>query len=151
MTLGAERFDCGPHILTSPESKNKSIELHVKTSDFNVELVRSKDKINLFLCCDNIHRLYFPKRHWIPWSILSFPVKQHSFISLQALGSMMASDSSELHCEGQEYQTESKWHRECCIFFLISFYIKTMQSFQRFLKYWKGCKYVNSCFMGCFG
>lgn len=110
MTLGAEGFDCHPHILTSPKSRNRSIQLHVKPS--NIELVRSKDEMNLFLCCDDIYRFSFPKRRWIPHSILSFPVKQHSLIALQALGSMMASDSSELHCEGQVHQTESKWHRE---------------------------------------
>lgn len=107
-TLGAEGFDCGPHILTSPESRNKSTELHVDPSDFNVELVRGKDKVNLFLCCDDIYMFSFPERHWIPLPILSFPVKQHSLISLQALESLMVSDSSELHCEGQVCQTESK-------------------------------------------
>lgn len=64
--------------------------------------------MNLFLCCDDTYRFSFPKRHWIPCPILSYPVKQHSLISLQALGSTMASDSSELHCEGQVYQAESK-------------------------------------------
>lgn len=89
--LGAEGFDCGPHILTFPQSRNKSTELHVNPSDFNVELVRGKDKMNLFLCRDDTYKFSFPERHWIPWPILSFPVKQHSLISLQALGSMMAS------------------------------------------------------------
>lgn len=87
MTLEAEGFDCDPHTLTSPEFRNKSIHLHVKPYDFNVELVRGKDKINLFLCCDDMYSFSFPKKHWISHSILSFPVKQHSLISLQALES----------------------------------------------------------------
>ena len=93
---------------TPPESRNKSIELRAKPADFDVESVRSKDEMNLSLYCDNIYRFSFSERCWIPQSILSFPVEQHGLSPIQVLRRMVASDSSELHCEGPMYQTESK-------------------------------------------
>lgn len=90
--------------------------------------------MNLFLCRDDTYKFSFPERHWIPWPILSFPVKEHSLISLQALGSMMA---SALSCTVKAKCTKlnpNDTENTSCIFFLNSFYIITIQSFQRFFK-----------------
>lgn len=116
MTLGAERFDCGPHILTSPESRNKSTELHVKPSDFNVELVRGKDKMDLFLCCHDTYRFSFPWKTLDSWDNTEFPCEAAQPHFSSCFGSMTASGSSGLHCEGQVFQTESKWHREYLLY-----------------------------------